>query len=186
MLKQKFEDWYSSHLTIGPYPNVVVKNFNYEFYDVIINMSDEWYPDIDEVFKKNGLSLFRSPMNESKRDVGLNSIYGAMNILWDCEKNNKRVYLHCHQGKNRSRATAAAYFFMRTGVQEETIENSGFINKLVAMCGRGYLPPKAEMEKFLRLLWKNFMDIGDHRLNGFDHVNGGCLDDIKTSAINNF
>lgn len=170
----KFKDWYDRKLKVGAFPYVNNQNFNSDDYDVIINVSDEFYPS----HKINNNFWF--PMNEAKKDIGLNSIYGAMVILHFAEKNNMRVYLHCHAGVNRSKVIQACYFYMRTGKQLE-VETNGYINRLCAMCNRGYLPPKAETEKFLSLLGKY--------LNGNLQKNelmGGMLDLIKIETINNF
>lgn len=176
---KKFEDWFSQNLTIGSFPIVVNNNYSLGDFDVAVNVSDEWYNTIDmELTDIYGLKTFWFPMNECKRDIGLNSIFGAMCILWSCEKRGRNVLLYCHAGVNRSQAVGDAYYFMRTGKHRET-NNSGFINQLVAMCSRGYLPPKAEMEKFLTLLWTKLID---EKRNSY----GGILDSIKLSSINNF
>ena len=95
-------------------------------------------------------------------------------------KENKTVYLHCHAGINRSQTVRAAYYLMRTGEQLQSNDN-GYINKLVAMCNRGYLPPKTEMEKFLIQLGKQL----DGNLISSELM-GGLLDDCKIETINNF
>lgn len=175
---KKFEDWFSVNLTVGAFPIVVDNNYDLSSFDVSINMSDEFYNTIEMELNNHGLRNYWFPMNEHKRDVGLNSIFGAMCVLWSCERSNRSVLLYCHAGVNRSQATADAYYFMRTGKHRET-NNNGFINQLVAMCSRGYLPPKAEMEKFLTLLWTKLMD---EKRTSY----GGILDSIKLSSINNF
>ena len=176
---KNFEDWFNNNLTIGAFPIVVNNNYDLQSFDVVINVSDEWYNTVDkELTDIHGLKTFWFPMNECKKDIGLNSIYGALNILWSCEKQNRNVLLHCHAGVNRSNSVADAYYFMRTGKQRETKTN-GFQNQLLAMCSRGYLPPKSELEKFLTLL---FVKITETDRNSY----GGMLDTIKISSINNF
>lgn len=172
----KFKDWFDKKLIVGSFPIMNNSTFEKNDYDVIINVSDEYYR------KYHFQNSFWFPMGEVKRDVGLNSMYGAMCILFEAEKNNKSVYLHCHAGVNRSRSVQSAYYFMRTGEHLESDRRDyGFINRLVAMCGRGYLPPKAEMESFLTKLGL--------MLNGTCQENelmGGQLDSIKLDSIKNF
>jgi len=115
-------------------------------------------------------------MNECRKDVGLNSIYGAMCILFLAEREDKYVYLHCHAGINRSQCVKAAYYFMRTGEQLAE-DQQGYMNRFLAMCGRGYLPPKTESEKFLTYLGKQLVA---------DNMMGGLLDECKIETINNF
>ncbi len=120
-------------------------------------------------------------MNECKRDIGLNSIYGAMVVLFTAEKTNSKVYLHCHAGVNRSQTVRAAYYYLRTGHHYDPEIKRGFINQLYANCTRGYLPPMAEMESFLNQInIKLNTDLQQRQLMG------GFLDTAKIEAINNF
>jgi hypothetical protein len=174
MSNVKFKNWFKNQLIVGAYPFINNTNFKKEMYDIIINVSDEFYP------KYELSDYFWFPMNEAKKDVGLNSIYGSMVILFGAEMNNDTVYLHCHAGVNRSKVIQACYFYMRTGNQLE-VDSNGYVNRLCAMCARGYLPPKAEMEKFLSLLGKYLQS--DLQKN---EMMGGMLDTIKLETINNF
>lgn len=178
-MAKKFIDWFEQNLEVGAFPYLQNTLFNPSLYNIIINVSDEWYNSVHRDLKLiKELSIFWFPMNEVKRDIGLNSIYGAMNILYSAEMNNQRVYLHCHAGVNRSQIVRAAYYYMRTGEQLEE-GRSGFINMLCASCLRGYLPPKAEMEQFLTKL-------GEELKHKKDGLFGGKLDSLKLDTINNF
>ena len=170
----KFKDWFENRLTVGPFPYRQNPNFEPSNYDIVINVSDEWYINTEMHLREAFLSVYWFPMNEQKRDIGLNSIFGAMVILRFAEQRNLRVYLHCHSGVNRSRIVQAAYYFMRTGKQIET-QSGGFINKLVAACSRGYLPPLAEMKSFLGRV-----------ASMTKRMSGGILDLAKIDSINNF
>lgn len=180
----KFKDWFEKKLVVGSFPCINGSEFTTTMYDIIINVSDEYYPDIHNNLKLQNpkCEMYWFPMNEAKKDVGLNSIYGAMVILRHAEKENKRVYLHCHAGVNRSKCVQSAYYFMRSGEQIE-MENNGFINRFVAMCSRGYLPPKTESEKFLTDIGKQ---LEYHVLVGGAYNMGGILDNSKIGNINNF
>ena len=171
----KFKEWYEKNLTVGAFPIKVNTNILPFMYDVIINVSDEFYPDVENKLHLHGCKTYWFPMNECKRDVGLNSIYGAMVILHEAEMQNKTVYLYCHAGPNRSPTVKAAYHYMRTGEHIKE-ERGGYLNRLLANCGRGYLPPKAEMESFLSAVQKRIT-------KGMD---GGTLDMCKIGIINNF
>lgn len=170
----RFKD-YIKNITIGAFPFKQNEHFKVNDYDVVINVSDEYYLDVDRKLRGYGLDTYWFPMNECKRDIGLNSIYGAMVILRECERTNKRVYLHCHAGINRSVSVFCAYYFMRTSSHIELIR-SGFTNILMANCGRGYLPPKKELEGFLNNINEN--------LN--NEMQSGILDLCKIGVINNF
>jgi hypothetical protein len=171
----KFKEWFDKKLVVGMFPITQNKHFDASKYDVVINVSDEFYFDVEQKLKAAGCNTYWFPMNECKRDIGLNSIYGAMVVIYEAEKQNKTVYLHCHAGANRSPSVWAAYHYMRTGKHIEKIR-SGYINMLIANCSRGYLPPKAEMESFLTEI-QTQLDI---------QMQGGILDMSKIKYINNF
>ena len=173
-----FKDWFYKKLEVNSFPFMNNEHVNAFEYDYVINVSDEFYLEHHFPFQVAGCKTFWFPMNECKRDIGLNSIYGALNILWLAEQDNKCVYLHCHAGVNRSQAVRAAYYYMRTGEHfEPEIKRNGYLNSLLAMCNRGYLPPKSELEKFLTQLGKHLQS---------NDMMGGLLDQIKLDTINNF
>lgn len=172
----KFKEWFKNKVTVGAFPFMNNEHLNAFDYDYVINVSDEYYHEHHIPLVIANCKTFWFPMNECRKDVGLNSIYGAMCILWLAEKENKHVYLHCHAGINRSRCVHAAYFYLRTGKQME-VDNNGYINRLCAMCARGYLPPKTEMERFLTELGKELEA---------KNMQGGLLDQVKLATINNF
>ena len=172
----KFKQWFKEKLVVGPYPfdfydedNKFLLDENK--YDIIINVSDEFIYENFLFLKDKKIESFWFPMNEVKKDVGLNSLYGAMNILHIAEEKNKCVYLHCHAGVNRSPTVQAAYYYMRTSTH---IENEYRLNR---MCTKGLLPPKGELELFLFNL--------NLKLND-DSRKGGILDTLKIKYINNF
>lgn len=171
---ENFEKWFKENLTVYMFPYTQNQWFDPKKYDVVINVSDEWYQDIEDKLVENGLKTYWFPMNECKSDIGTNSIYGAMVILLEAERKGKRVYLHCHAGVNRSRTVQAAYYFMRTNTHFEHIGRS-CINMMVANCNSRYLPPKAEFETFLINLHKQL----------HNHMQGGILDWSKLEGCDN-
>lgn len=176
MSNHKFQVWFNDKLEVGPMPNAEMKDWNISKYAYIINVSDELY--FGEYY---GFSMRRHyfwyPMSEQKRDMGINSIFGALCTLWEAEDRRDRVYLHCHSGSNRSWTVAAAYYYMRTGVHLDRPTRSGaYVNKLVSNCHRAYLPPQAEMEAWLRY-------IGNALKEG---MQPGILTMSKIETLNNF
>ena len=174
----KFKEWFENKLTVGAYPYMNNQWFKASDYDFCINVSDEFYFNYDKQIRDARCNTFWFPMNECRKDNGLNCIYGAMVILFNAEKEGKRVYLHCHAGIHRSQLVRCCYYFLRTGQQ---LDNnwSSFINQLLADCERGYLPPKSETEDFL-----NYLGIQLKNFKGIPM--GGILDDCKIHAVRNF
>lgn len=168
-----FKEWFDNKLIVGPFPLLVDREFIPSF-NCIINVSDEFYSYIDEALMLHNIKTHWFPMNERKRDIGLNSIYGAMIVLHYAEMKGKNVYLHCHSGRNRSRIVQACYYYMRTG-EQLAYGTEKYINRLHRASTRGYLPPMAEIEEFLRKIAKEL-----------DNMRGGILDHCKLGVINNF
>jgi len=176
----KFKEWFDKCLIVSSYPKLEEIENDYKDIDIIINVSDEYYHKYTKAILLHNKMYFWLPMNEGKRDIGLNSIFGALMVLWEAEKNNQSVLLHCHAGANRSPSVQQAYYFMRTNTHLEPsiLGRGGYINQLVANCTRGYLPPKAEMEQFLNKCKEAF--------DNPEKFIGGMLDWCKSESINNF
>ena len=149
----KFDHWFKEKLIVGAFPYKEEEHFNAFRYKYVINVSDEWYPEVEGRLHAAKCRTYWFAMSEQRRDMGLNSIYCAMVVLRQAEREGEYVYLHCHAGTNRSPTVQAAYHYFRTGSHMmQELRSVGFINKLDANCSRGYLPPMAEMEKFLRAI----------------------------------
>jgi len=104
-------------------------------------------------------------MNELTSNIGINSIYGALQILWLAEKENAKVNLHCHAGVNRSVTCADAYYFLRTGTHrirkpDPRWEGYGYFgkaerNRLMYNC-EGHLMGLDKMEEFIKICATTF------------------------------
>jgi hypothetical protein len=175
----KFKDWFDNKLTVGSFPIMNNQFFNKEKYDICINVSDEYYQSIDDIITEKGCKTFWFPMNETKKDIGLNSIYGALAILYSAEIENKRVYLHCHSGVNRSQLVRCCFHYMRAGSHLENRRSEKHFNQMFSSSSRGYLPPMAEFEKFLK-------ELGGQLENVKGRPMGGTLDYCKKEHLNNF
>ena len=178
MKSEEIKEYIKNMIHVGAYPfinNNFFPEYNGELikYDLIINMSSEWYSDIDLKIREECNNVYWFPMNETKSDIGLNSIYGAMIVLYNAYKNNQKVYLHCHAGINRSQATLDAFYFMMNGEHRET-NTDGFMNRITRMSGLSYLPPKTEVEVFLKEL-KNTLDI--------EYLKPNTLDILKINHV---
>lgn len=142
-----FKTWFENKLTVGAFPYTQNNLFEASDYDVVINVSDEWYIGVENQLLEAYCRVYWFPMNECSNDMGINSIYGAMHILKHAEERNLRVYLHCHAGINRSQTVRAAYYFMRTG-EHLTMER----NALLFNAMYGKIMPKEQIELFLNRL----------------------------------
>lgn len=173
-------NWIKESLTVGPSPDNSFGKFPFWKYETIINVSDT--PILTNplhLSQEYGTQYWWFPMNEVKYDIGLNSIYAAIVMLYNCEKERERVYLHCHAGINRSRIVHNCYYFMRTGEHYCDDSNkgmSGFTNKLLESCFRGYLPKKEILERFL-----NELNSKLEKNSGKPY--GGLLDELKINNL---
>lgn len=165
-------DWFDECLVIGSYPYMHSQHFNND-YNHIINVSDEFYWKTDKIFKQSNTNTFWFPMSEQFNDAGLNSIYGALVILYNARENNEKVYLHCHAGVNRSEIVKGAFYYMINGEHIKSNEKDlDYVNRFVRACNVGILPEIDYMEKFLKCLNKFLINFKGEPL-------GGLIDEIK-------
>lgn len=161
----KFQEWFDKKLKVTRYPLPdEVKKSGAKY---VINVSCEYISSCQKVCMDNGIKYFWFPMDEVSGDIGLNSIFGALQILWIAEQEKAGVILHCHAGANRSPTVMEAYFFMRTKkhyVREISAESKEFFekmfpdtknserqnNRLLNNIEAGHLPSKNKMETFLK------------------------------------
>lgn len=149
----KIKEWINSSLIVARFP--VSKEFQeggiYSDIDVVINVSDEYYPKISDTIIKEGKMPFFFPMGESGSDMGISSIYGALMALYDAYAMEKRVLLHCQAGANRSPTVKAAFYYLMTNEHLEEISKGSIIltaNRLKDNCGK-HLPELKKMELWL-------------------------------------
>jgi hypothetical protein len=119
---------------------------------VIINVSDEFYLGNSDEIAKQGKHTYYFPMGESGDSMGLNSMFGALQVLHSIYTFNDewKVLLHCQAGKNRSPTIKSAFHFMMLGEHEaDKTKEGGRNNRLLDNCKRGYLPNIDAMEAFL-------------------------------------
>ena len=163
-------------------------------FEIVINVNDQFDQEIQQCCLEENISYFWFPMNEhsTKSDIGLNSIFGALQILKLAYSNNQKVLIHCAAGANRSVTIKEAFYFMNTGyhIEKEFSNdvNSMFImneeqkkdykdyikmirnNQLLANCYEGNLPSRPRMESFLK------------KLKDYD-LNNNCLDELKINTF---
>jgi hypothetical protein len=161
----KFQDWFDTKLKVTRYP--LPEEIKKSEVKYVINVSCEYISSCQKVCMDNGIKYFWFPMDEISGDIGVNSIFGALQILWIAEKEKASVLLHCHAGANRSPTVMEAYYFMRTKkhlVRETKAETKEFLkkmfpdfkpsdfknNRLLNNIDMGHLPSKFKMETFLK------------------------------------
>lgn len=93
-----------------PLPSEIAKSD----FEVIINVSDEYIDSCQKAAKSKGIDYFWFPLSEVTQ-MGLNSIYGALQILYIAHSENKKVLLHCHAGACRSVLVYELFAFLING-----------------------------------------------------------------------
>ena len=159
--------------------NIVVDRFpvsnelqeNGKHYDckVILNVSDEFYLGNSEEIMKQGKLNYYFPLGESGELMGINSMFGVLQVLHSIYTFNPewKVLLHCQAGKNRSPTIKAAFYFMMTGEHQP---DNDFRNRLLVNVERNHLPSIDKTELFL-LKCKDAFDNPHKFLGGmFDWV----------------
>lgn len=141
-----FEIWFRDNLKISAYPADLLQSRSKE-YDVVINVSDEFYMFHQEDLSMKGYSCYWFPLGQSSRDMGVVSIFGALHVLYRSYLQNKKVRLHCRKGGNRSQTVRVAFYYM---VQSKHFELDGYRNKLIQNCQENHLPEVGKMERWLK------------------------------------
>lgn len=169
---EKFnQEWFYKNLITGRKPSV--DRFNHDMhkdFDIMISVDSVYDNNLEFNAIMAGVRYYWFPMNECSSDMGINSIFAAMNVLFHAEKNDLRVYLHCAVGANRSPTVKECYHFMRKNehqkgklVKSDIRIQKMFIghehettywrpNPLLRNIDDGFLPAKNKIERFLQTL----------------------------------
>jgi hypothetical protein len=157
----EFETYFSEKVKVVGYPMIgELQKGMYRDFQVIINVCDEYYADYGLAVMSSGKEYNWFPMCEFNKDMGIVSIYGALTVLYQSWKRDKRVLLHCHAGANRSPTVQACFYFMMTGkhmIARSTNMLSHNLNK--------HLPDREYMEAFLQRC-KEAFDYSDKYIGG--------------------
>lgn len=188
----KFIEYFNENIVTSGKPSIDYVASN--CFEIIINVNDQFDEHLQQCCLEENFSYFWFPMNEhsTKGDIGLNSIFGALQILKLAYKQNKKVLIHCAAGANRSVTVSEAFYFMYTGKhlekefssdiedmfimnEEQKKDYKDYIkmirnNQLLANCYEGNLPSRPRMESFLK------------KLKDYD-LNNNCLDELKINTF---
>lgn len=137
----------SEHIVVDRFPvsKEIKSGGKHSGCQVVINVSDEFYLGNSEELMKEGKLNYYFPMGEAGEQMGLNSIFGALQVMHSIYTWNPdwRILLHCQAGANRSPTIKAAFHYMMLG------EHAPGDNKLIENCEEKHLPPIENMELFL-------------------------------------
>ncbi len=121
---------------------------------------------------QSGREYYWSPLGECGKDMGLNSLFAALSVMYQSYHRDKKVLLHCHAGANRSPTAYACFHYMMTGTHlGEKRDENGLIwesNMLLYNCNAKHLPHEEWMKIWLTRLKAMFDD--------FDRYIGGMFD----------
>ncbi len=158
-----FDDFFSNQLIVSRFPELEkVRDGAYDRYAFSVNVSDIHRPEISDALRQRGLQTFWFPQGEAF-GISLASLYGALRIIWNAEKNGQALLLHCHSGRNRSVMVADCYFFLRTGQHRQPgsprpADCPHPKNQLFLNIDDGQLPGIYKMEEFLTCCQESFAE----------------------------
>lgn len=128
---------------------------------MIINVSDDFYLGNSEEILNEGKLNYYFPMGENVKDMGLSSMFGALQVLYEIYKWDPewKVLLHCSAGINRSPTVKDAFYYMMVG------DHLTPSCRLIHNCNKNNLPELSKMEIFLNKC-KEAFDNSDQFLGG--------------------
>lgn len=155
---ENFHEWFKNKLIVGGYPSRDDKTEKFYMCNdttpldaarVVINVSDEFFLQHNlEMMQSKTLWLW-FPLGEDKGSMNYSSLFGIMQTLYACEKQDIIVYLHCSAGINRSWTSVAMYYYLRTGQPFNAPNIKLWRNQMDKNIAKGILPSKEEMDNFL-------------------------------------
>ena len=124
---------------------------------VVINVSDDFYLGNSELITrigKDGKLSYYFPMGEKVSNIGLSSMYGALQVIHSvyCHKPEWKILLHCQAGKNRSPTVKSAFYYMMLEHHEPDQYKNGHLqrnNRLLDNVTKNHLPVLEKTERFL-------------------------------------
>ena len=141
------------HIDFSTFTMKKGKNWDvFKGFDVIINVSDFSSLNYSICCQGDYKSYHWFPMNEKTNDIGINSIFAALTILYDVFKQNKSVLVHCYNGSNRSAIIEACFYKMMTGEDIDISfikEGLSFKNRIQYNSFKGFLPSMDIINFFL-------------------------------------
>jgi len=154
MMPPAFLEWINKCFTISAHPaKKSMKGNWWHDYDLVVNLSDYIDHRLHTQITVQGTPVFWFPMGETY-GMPLENIFGALSTLWEAEKNNRTVFLHCMAGRNRSVTIADCYYFIRQGKHRS--DNSDDVsygknksNKSLLNINDNQLPGIYRMEHYL-------------------------------------
>lgn len=161
-----FKDWYKEKLKVTRYPvlnEIKEPNGIYKDVQVFINVSDEYWMEYSNKFWESGKQNHWFPLGENAKDMGLNSIFGALQVMYLSFIRNYSTLIHCHAGINRSQTVKACFHYMMTGEHSPEDETKN-INMLKHNADK-HLPSISKMEAWLKAC-KEAFDNPDKFLGG--------------------
>lgn len=160
-------NWFNNKFHTGRFP--VPSEITKSTYETIINVSDEYIELSHALAVDKGIRYLWFPMNETTSDMGINSIYAAMQIIYLCESNNESVLVHCHAGACRSPLIKELYLLMKTGV----VMDAGMILHNI---NSNHLPEVYKLRKFLETIHLGFQKE--------EIMRGGIIEKAKIELYN--
>lgn len=157
------KDWLYNKVMVSKYPEFVsIHAGEFDTCKFRINVSDIYRPEVDDAFLRLGVQSNWFPLGEAF-GMPLESIYGALRVMSEAEKQNRSVLLHCHAGRNRSVLIADCYYFLSTMKHREK-NQKGLLyalnspNRIMLNVDDGQLPGIFKMEEFLECCRETFDD----------------------------
>ena len=114
----------------------------------VINVSSDHN---DEVFRgllEMGIQYNWFPMSEQNQDMGLHSLFGALQMLMSCVKRRIPCIIDCMGGNNRSKVVYESLHYICFSSWPFDVEESAVYKN----CNQGHLPAITEYQRFISMI----------------------------------
>lgn len=112
---------------------------------VVVSVTPNYDKCVVEAIQAKGIGFYHFPLEEEVDDIGWENIKYAVELLLKCDKEDKRIIVHCDFGQHRSRLVIEAFHYAKFG-KHFADEYKGYTNHLIYDCSTFHLPPLEYVE----------------------------------------
>lgn len=140
-------DWFVKNIKVHRILSIADIDNRWIIGDVkcVVNVSSDPNSEVCRVLQAKNINCYWFPMTECNSDMGLHSIFGALQILRGYIELRESCIIHCYGGNNRSRVVYESLYYLYFSNWPTPIEDT----KVFENSQKGHLPSIDKYIKFL-------------------------------------